>query len=491
MRLVFLEPFKGSLLMDFWTGVRSIFVRDRQLRPCTPRWFRPTVEVLEEERWPPLTVTGFTQINLSSDLPGVARFVDPTLGDPWGLSNSPSGPFWVAENYSGVTDLLNGIGQVNPLVVNVPAVSGPTGSPTGTVFNNSSGFNITANGVTSPSAFLFATLDGAIFAWNGYVGASNTVLAVNNSSNGSVYTGLALATNQKGQSFLYAADAANRAIDVFDQNFQTVSIPGAFHDPNLPAGFTPFNIQNIDNHLFVTYANFAADRAGSGVIDVYDTGGNLLRRFATGGDVNSPWGVALAPANFGPFGGDLLVGNNGDGRINAYDLRTGEFRGQLFGDNGAPITIPSLWAIKFGNGHAAGDSNTLFFTAGIDEEDGIFGAIQPPQMKGATTAGTAPFNSNGPGEPANYPLPPFGGPTLQNANIDRPAATAVLRPLSHSAPDVVPTLSVISPVDRNSRSAAPTTPIARAFVQLGVHGCGVGFRNDHSNSIGRRFSAAR
>jgi uncharacterized protein (TIGR03118 family) len=402
-----------------------------------------------ESRW--LLSGGFAQVDLASDVPGLASIIDPNLVNPWGIAFSPTGPFWFADNGSGVSDILDGRGQPFSLVVPVPSAARRGSTPTGTVFNGGAGFVIAANGVAAPSRFLFATEDGTISGWTAVVDPTRALLAVDHSSAGSVYKGLALATDSAGRRFLYAADFGRAAIDVFNQDFQPVVHPGSFRDPDIPDGFAPFNVQNINNLLFVTYAQQDKARrddiagAGHGFIDVYDTGGNLVSRFASHGALNSPWGLALAPASFGPFGGALLVGNNGDGRINAYDLGSGAFLGPLADDNGVPITVPTLWALTFGNGHEGGASDTLFFTAGVDYEDhGLFGAIQAPQRRGTDTAGTGTFDPHAPGEPGDYPLPPRGGPALRDSNGVTGAPNAVLLPLRESSLAVIPTLPTTS-----------------------------------------------
>ncbi|MCI0464875.1 MAG: TIGR03118 family protein, partial [Gemmataceae bacterium] len=196
--------------------------------------------------------------------------------------------------------------------------------------------------------------------------------------------------------------------------------------------------------------------AGYGFIDVYDTDGNLVRRFASQGALNAPWGLALAPAGFGPFGGALLVGNFGDGHINAYDPESGAYLGPLADDNGIPITVSGLWALTFGNGHAGGASDTLFFTAGVDDEEhGLFGAIQAPQRRGADTAGAGTFDPLAPGEPRDYPLPPRGGPALQDRDEDARLAIAVLLPLKESSLALIPTLSTVPQPRARVEAPAP------------------------------------
>ncbi|MBI1918732.1 MAG: TIGR03118 family protein [Planctomycetes bacterium] len=437
--------------------------------------YRPVLEGLEDRC---LLSRGFGLVNLASDVPGLARVTDLNLVNPWGIAFSPTGPFWFGDNGSGVSDLLDGRGQPVPLVVTVPpsplplspggrgeGVRGTSGTPTGTVFNGGAGFAISEDGVSAPSRFLFATQDGTISGWTAVVDPTRALLVVDNSSSGAVYTGLALAADPAGHRFLYAADFSRGTIDVFDQAFRPVVRPGSFQDPNLPDGFAPFNIQNINNLLFVTYAQQDEDSrediagVGHGFIDVYHTDGSLVRRFASGGALNSPWGLALAPADWRPFGGALLVGNNGDGHINAYDPGSGTFLGDLADDNGTPIAIPNLWALTLGNGHAGGDADTLFFAAGIDDEEhGLFGAIQAPGRRGADTAGAGAFDPNAPGEPGDYPLPPSGGPAFRASSEDRPIPIAALLPLRESSLALAPTLSTFSQPSMRIEAPVPAAP---------------------------------
>jgi uncharacterized protein (TIGR03118 family) len=439
----------------------SFFWKQRAA-PDRQHCYRPVLECLEDRC---LLSGGFAQVNLASDVPGLAAVTDPNLVNPWGAAFSPTGPFWFANNGSGVSDLLDGNGQPLPLVVAVPSAAQAGSTPTGTVFHSGTGFVISENGVSAPSRFLFATQDGTISGWTTLVDPNHALVAVDNSSSGADYTGLALAADPAGQSFLYAADFSHGTIDVFNQDFQPVALPGAFQDPNLPAGYVPFNIQNINNQLFVTYAQQNTNGhddvagAGHGFIDVYDTSGNLVNRFAAGGTLDSPWGLALAPADFGPFGGALLVGNNGDGHINAYDTHSGTFLGQLANDNGTPLAIPNLWALTFGNGHLGGDPNTLFFGAGVDyDAHGLFGAIQAPGRHGADTAGLGAFDPNAPGETGDYPLPPSAGPAFRVSSLDRTMPTSDLLSLTDSSLALVPTLSSLS-----SPAAGIDAPVTGIF----------------------------
>jgi uncharacterized protein (TIGR03118 family) len=414
-------------------------------------------------------------VNLASDVPGLARVIDPNLVNPWGIAFSPTGPLWFADNGSGVSDLLDGRGQAFPLVVKVPSAARLGSTPTGTVFNGGAGFAISENGVTAASRFLFATEDGTLSGWNALVDPTRALLEVDNSSAGAVYKGLALATDPLGHSLLYAADFGRGKIDVFDQDFRPVTTTGSFLDPTLPAGYAPFNIQNIDNQLFVTYAQQDDNRhddvpgAGHGFIDAFDTDGRLVRRFASQGALDSPWALSLAPADFGPAGGALLVGNNGDGRINAYDPTSGAFLGQLEDDSGSPITIPDLWGLTFGNGHAGGDANTLFFVAGVgDEQHGLFGTIQAPGRRGADTAGPGTFDPKAPGETGDYPLPPTAGPALQPMSKDSPILIVDLLPLQESSLVLAPTLSTISQSGAGVTPLFPTTSMVRSFASQPV-----------------------
>lgn len=323
----------------------------------------------------------YVETDLVSNVPGRAAQLDPDLVNPWGLSASPTSPWWVSDNGTGLSTLYNGSGVKQGLVVTIPPSPGsPPGSqstPTGQVFNPTTDFQITPN---TPARFLFATEDGTIAGWNPGTGTV-APLKVDNSASGAVYKGLALGSTGSGN-LLYAANFTGGKIDVFDAAFTPTTPGGGFLDPNLPAGYVPFNIQNLGGQLYVTYAlrqPGADDETagpGLGIVDVFDTDGSLIRRLATGGTLNAPWGLALAPAGFGEFAGALLVGNFGDGLINAFDAATGAFLGQIADATGTPIAIDGLWGLAFGNGGNAGSPNELFFTAGLDDEaNGLFGKL--------------------------------------------------------------------------------------------------------------------
>ena len=324
----------------------------------------------------------FDQTNLVSDQPGVARFTDANLVNPWGIAAAPGGTFWISDNGTGVATLYNGAGTKAALTVTVPIASGgtPPAAPTGQVFNG----NVADFG---GAHFLFSTENGTLSAWNS---GTNAVLNVDNSASGAVYKGLALANNGTVNR-LYASNFNSGAIDVFSNTFQTVALGGsAFTDPNLPAGYAPFNIQNIGGKLFVTYAKQNALKhddiagAGNGVVDVYSPDGVLLQRFASGTaaaggtltQLNSPWGIAIAPPKYSQFGNDILIGNFGDGHISAFDPTTGAFQGQMTDPSGNAITIDGLWGLWTGTGGNNGRTDQVFFTAGpAGETHGLFGAL--------------------------------------------------------------------------------------------------------------------
>jgi uncharacterized protein (TIGR03118 family) len=321
--------------------------------------------------------------NLVSDGFVTADHTDPDLVNAWGVAFNPNGPVWVADNGTGVSTLYDGSGVKQALVVTIPTAAGGTSpsSPTGIVFSSGSDFVVAEGATSGPSRFIFATESGTISGWAPNVNPTNAILVADRSGAHAIYKGLALAANGMAH-FLYAADFHNNRIDVFDSNFQPVTAPGSFSDPRIPRGYAPFGIQNILGNLYVTYARQDADAVddvagpGFGFVDVFDANGNLIRRFASRGTLNAPWGVALAPADFGRFSNTLLIGNFGDGRINAFDVQSGEPRGQLQTADGHAMRIDGLWGIAFGSGVANQPTNTLFFAAGpADETHGVYGRI--------------------------------------------------------------------------------------------------------------------
>lgn len=320
-----------------------------------------------------LSADTFSQTNLVSNISGKASFTDPNLKDPWGMSFSPTSPIWVSDRAAGVSTLYNGIGapQGGPLVVTVPPGTPATG-PTGQVFAGGTDFRL--NG--SPVNFIFDTLGGTIDAWNGSAGTTAVVMATTPGAN---YTGLALANNT-----LYAANfSAGGGINVFDSTFGSTTVPGKFTDPNIPSGYAPFNIQNINGTLYVEYAKVTAGvpvalPGGGGYVDQFDTNGNLLRRLVSNGPLDGPWGVAAVPATgFNTLtAGDILVGNFANGEINAFDAN-GNFLQTLRDAQGNPLVNEGLWAIAFDPGvPGSTNPNALYFNAGINQgNDGLFGKI--------------------------------------------------------------------------------------------------------------------
>ncbi len=322
----------------------------------------------------------YQQTNLISDIPGVARITDPNLVNPWGLAATSKSPLWVSDNNSGVSTLYTGgvngsIAVVSSLVVTIPA-----GNPTGIVTNQTPGFVVTTTLGSAPANFIFDSESGVLSAWSGKV--SGTMADFEFGSRRAVYKGLAMAT-VGSSTYLYATNFRKARIDVFNDQFQLVKWRGAFRDRMIPAGFAPFNVQLLNGFLYVTYAQQDAAKhddvpgPGAGFVDVYSTSGVLEQRLISGGDLNAPWGLVIAPSTFGAFAGDLLVGNFGDGTIHAYNPSTGTEVGQLMNTDGNPIKIDSLWALQFGNGTFA-SPQTLVFTAGIGAEDhGLLGEIAP------------------------------------------------------------------------------------------------------------------
>ncbi len=337
--------------------------------------------------------TGFRQVNLVSNIAGVAPLTDPDLLNAWGLAASPGtdqapgSPLWVSDNGSDKTTLFAGVTPTS--VAQVLVVNITSGAPTGQVFNpDRAGFIVRdAAGHSGSALFIFASENGAIDAWNPGVGATApgpstvTETPVDNGAN-AVYKGLAIAQASDGHTYIYATNFRSGRVEVYDSNFKPAQLPGGlFTDPAIPAGYAPFNIQELAGKLYVTYAKQDAklhdDVAGQGhgFVDVFTNDGALVRRLVSHGQLNSPWGLALAPAGFGGFGGALLVGNFGDGHINAYNPATGAHLGQLRGAGGHPIVIDGLWALMFGNGNAAKTGELVFSAGPNGEADGLLGKI--------------------------------------------------------------------------------------------------------------------
>jgi uncharacterized protein (TIGR03118 family) len=328
----------------------------------------------------------FTQTNLVSDIPGQAQLLDASLKNPWGIAMGPATPIWFADNNAGVATLYSvppGGGSVSKvkLTVNVPggrADDGP--SPTGQVFNGTSGFVLTTPTGSGPARFIFVSESGQLTAWAPGVSGLDAQLMY--SSPTGVYKGLAIATGDDG-TFLYATNFHDGTVDVFDSSFNRVWPAGGFVDHRLPEGYAPFGIQNLNGLIYVSYAkqNDAKhdDVAGQGhgFIDVFTSNGFLVDRLVSRGELDSPWGMTIAPSGFGRFGGALLVGNFGNGRINAYDPFSGRFLGELLDWKGEPLAIDGLWGLTFGTAGTGGTGTLLFGAGSNGEQDGLFGSINP------------------------------------------------------------------------------------------------------------------
>ena len=342
------------------------------------------------------STNNYNQTNLVADTSTVTpapAHVDANLVNPWGIAFFPGGPFWINDNNSGFSTLYDQTGMLQgTFTIPPPAGSTAAATPTGIVANLSqTGFIVGGK----PSLFIFDTEDGTLSGWNG---GATVILAVDNSMGGAgaVYKGLAMITNN-GANFLLATNFRSGKVEVYDSNFKLTNLSGTFTDPNLPAGYAPFGIHvitaNSQTKIYVTYALQDAAKhdpvhaAGDGVVDIFDTNGNMIQTFVMQGDMhtNAPWGVVVPPAGFGAFAGDVLVGNFGDGVLNAY-MPAGTFIDSVKDAGGNVITNLSLWDLVFGGGGAAGDANTLYLTAGgMAEMHGVFASLVPTQASGGNT----------------------------------------------------------------------------------------------------------
>jgi uncharacterized protein (TIGR03118 family) len=319
---------------------------------------------------------------LASDGSVAASNIDSNLKNDWGIAFNPTGPVWVSDNDTKKSTLYDGNGVAQALVVTIPPnAAGQAAGPTGIVFNTSTDFQISANGGAASNAlFIFATDVGTIAAWSPKALPTQAVTTHDDGAGGAVYKGLAIGMNA-GANLLYATDFHNKKIDVFDKSFNKIQLAGGFIDPNLPAGLSPFGIADIGGTIYVTFAVLGPDGhtqmngAGNGVVDVFDADGNFIKRVGTGGALNSPWGLALAPANFGAASNELLVGNFGDGTINVFDPDTDAFIGALTQTDGTLFEQTGLWGIAFGNNVDNQPINTLFFAAGPTPTSGVYGRL--------------------------------------------------------------------------------------------------------------------
>jgi len=327
----------------------------------------------------------FAVVSLASDQLGGGKVLDSNLVNAWGITATPTSPFWIADNGTGTSVLYNGAGDKLALTVTIPG----DGSVTGVAFSGVSGsFN--------NDLFLFDSEDGTVSGWRGALGTTAEVLQTGIPDN--VYKGIATA-DIGGDEYAYLANFRNGTIDVLKGNPGAPNLTGNFTDPNLPSGYAPFDVQNLDGTLYVTYAvqdgakHDDVSGLGNGIVDKFDLQGNFVERVVTGGALNSPWGLALAPVGFGDMGGDLLVGNFGDGLIHAYDPVTGALLETVENSHGNPLAIDGLWGLRFGNGANSGKTTTLYFTAGPDgESHGQFGELVPTPEPGAwvlTSSGLA------------------------------------------------------------------------------------------------------
>jgi uncharacterized protein (TIGR03118 family) len=315
-----------------------------------------------------ISSAAFAQYKATTLVKNTGKKGDTQLINPWGLAYGPTNPFWLSDEGSGLSTLYTGAGVKQSLVVTIPSASGSgLGSPTGIVYNGSNQFQIDS----WTSAFIFATLDGTISGWS-HFDPSTALIAVNNSSSGAIYTGLAITSHSSGN-MIYAADFWNNKVDVYDGTFKLVT---SFTDTSLPAGFAPFGIQDINGQVYVAFA--ATNGKAGGYIDIFTESGTFVKTLIKGKPLNQPWGFAMAPSNFGALSNTLLISNNtNSGTINGFNPTTGAFVGTITGSNGKAIHINQLWGIEFGGGNANnGNTNQLFYTAGPkNNADGIFGVI--------------------------------------------------------------------------------------------------------------------
>ncbi|WP_186268907.1 TIGR03118 family protein [Burkholderia gladioli] len=331
---------------------------------------------------PPALKTQFKSTTLVSDGSATAANIDPNLKNGWGIAFNPTGVMWVSDNNTHLSTLYDGNGVPQSLVVTIPAnAAGTAAGPTGIVFNKTAAdFQISANGgAASNAVFMWATDAGTIAAWSPKVLPTQAVNAYDDGAGGAVYKGLAIGVNG-GANVIYATDFHNKKVDTFDRAFNKILV-GKFVDPNLPAGFSPFGIAAIGNTVYVSYAVLGSNGktqvngAGNGVVDAFDTAGNFVKRIATGGTLNSPWGMVIAPSNFGSASNDLPVGNFGDGTVDVFDPNSNALIGALPNPDGSTFKQAGIWGMSFGNNAANQPSNTLFYAAGPTPTTGVYGRI--------------------------------------------------------------------------------------------------------------------
>src|SRR5579862_1760046 len=411
----------------------------------------------------------YIQHNLVADTPGVADVTDPNLINPWGIAQSATSPFWISDNGTGLATVYSTSAtatiSIASLKVTIPpgASSGTIPGPvTGQLSNSTTVFLIG----TTKASFLFCTQDGTVSGWTGGAAA---VIKVDNSSKGAVYDGMAFGGTSTAPQ-LYVANFHSGAVEVYDGNFAPVTLAtGAFTDAQIPSGFAPFNIVNLGGQLYVAYAKqdstgkIDVAGAGNGYVDIFDMSGNLTKRLIAGGSLNAPWGMAIAPPNFGVFANMLLVGNFGDGRINVYDPAAGTSVGALQNPSGSAISISGLWALQVGNGKSGGDANAVYFTAGPGGQmHGLFGSLQagPVFTSNASVLNGASFQSG----IAQFTWVSVFGANLSSTTRSWTAADIVGGKLPTQLDKVSVTvdgkpayISYISPTQINALVAADTT----------------------------------
>ena len=376
--------------------------------------FRPGVQALEDRS----LLSGYQQTNLVSYQPGIGHFTDPNLNG-WGMASMPDGSFVVANAFTtGLATFYDSSGHVLPQTITVPASAahpfGTVGLPTGVVYNPTSDFVISANGKWAPALLIFDSFDGTISGWNPAVDPTHAIRMVDNGAAGDIYTGLEIAQNSQGQNVLYATDFTQNRVEMFNGDFKAI---GSFTDASVASiepSFHPWSVQAVNGELYVTFASLANTHGG--VVDVFDTDGNLLtpNHFAANafdaGPLENPWGIIQAPANFGAYSNDLLIGNvAGAGNINVFDPATGAYLGQLDQPNGTPIAITGLWDLEFGDGTShGGKTNQLFFDAGPNAPGvtgyGLFGVIRAAGDQGGNGGGDSVREVAAPSQPVQQTL---------------------------------------------------------------------------------------
>jgi uncharacterized protein (TIGR03118 family) len=414
---------------------------------------------------------GYVQTNLVSDIKGLAATTDPNLQNPWGISQNTEGQFRAADNATGVSTEYSASGQIigTPVTIPTPPGVAPPSAPNGNVFNTTSDFVISHDGKSAPATVIFSSENGTIVGFNPAVDPNEGILEADLSQSGAVFKTLT-AGSVNGANYIYASDFHNGTVDVFNGQFQLVHLSGSFTDPNIPAGFAPFGLKNVNGTLFVTYAKQDGARhddvagVGNGFIDEFTLSGNFIERFASQGLLNSPHGIAVAPDNFGQFSNALLVGNFGDSKVNAFNLNTGQFLGQLTDAHGNTLILnggfknesdtKGLWGLTFGDGQNGAATNSLFFAAGInDENDGLFGKV---------TVSGEDFGQNGIVKKIPHFYEDYKGPKL--AQLNSVAAAGELKPdgsfefigVNQGALDPKVAATYVFGIDRNGK--LPTGP---------------------------------